>query len=785
MVSSISAQLLTDGQAVRPQEPDERLRIYKPPGQRIFEDLPEAVRKRFHNGERRILILDDETATTDDLGREFSHLYPGKPENILTASNPQQATQILIQEAHAGRPIDAIVLDLFLGDGNKTGLEFLKDLRQEFVKIGKPELMPAVVVNTGSMMSQEVLDLEDKQDQFLAINELGDLDKLSADVGELQKEDLKGRLQPILIHRKRPDNLMGLAMKLDLCMHRRDNQQSGMVEFLDGFDPKLIEHSLSEKTSHQVVEKLCEGAKAIRRVLDGMGAEHAFFKSGWWDYKGGRVAEQLDKYDDIGLTDVLTDDRKTTEARIHVEINGLGRMAPPDPNMLTQEGLGHLTGDVAFMTGLQTWVGVHRQLNSDITALHSRFDQEIKEKPEIIAGIEGLQDENYSFANPDGIRVRVASPRVSETLEAAVNNAKIRCRDTEFSTAVSDIIVDPNLPEAAPDFLQDEGKGRLVEFTVNDFGGYEGKDDMMDDRLAPSVARMIGQQAGWMQVRRGEKSLRLSFYFRGDVEGQVTSEEPASPQPSSVIDYQADNRPEHLKEHKADPDKIDILGMEHTVRKVNDITLITVDDRQSLEEERGGIYYNRGEWIVVDTKESHAKAAACTDRLKLHRTGLQKVEYPLRPDNVQEDVGGLLEGIGFLRGDSVTGVKVGFFNEKGFNITADTDSGKQWNISSNAARGNKMWIMEHINGRGSSNSEKAELRMEPHESVGGWRIQHASSEGDYYGMIRFNGKLEGDAPVNIDLRPNDPHVSSVREVMQRIGIAPDRLVFEKLDMPKF
>ncbi|MDD5111103.1 MAG: ATP-binding protein [Candidatus Altiarchaeota archaeon] len=207
--------------------------VVRPPAGQVAEMLLKAVEagrsplefvseplKRLHTG-KRILIIDDFEPTAKDVQSDLTRFFPASMGNAIEIeSNPLNAVARMKVTKQAGRPYDAIILDLRMP--GKNGDELLRD-------ISKADLLCPVVIHSASHAKAIQCQLLPKIDELRT-------DEVEKRIAEL------GRLDAMLSDVKTPQGLKDLAKTL---ARKSDGVPARFVlKYGPGYSPELLSRSL-------------------------------------------------------------------------------------------------------------------------------------------------------------------------------------------------------------------------------------------------------------------------------------------------------------------------------------------------------------------------------------------------------------------------------------------------------------------------------------------------------------------------------------------------------------
>lgn len=169
----------------------------------------------------RILIIDDHPGTASKLNNDFSSVLNTPPVVV----NSAQDARVKIAELRLqGLQFDAIVCDVVMEV--ETGIQFLRSI------VAENENAPAIVVNTGSIITQHAYQLMTKQ-----------LENLT-----------KGESPSLLLKHKfeDPQNLIDAVDQM--IDHRPDRKIQSLKTSLDCLEQASWRPAASEKIVHQFIE---------------------------------------------------------------------------------------------------------------------------------------------------------------------------------------------------------------------------------------------------------------------------------------------------------------------------------------------------------------------------------------------------------------------------------------------------------------------------------------------------------------------------------------------------
>ncbi|MDD5111104.1 MAG: response regulator [Candidatus Altiarchaeota archaeon] len=423
----------------------------------VYNSLSPERREMFHK-KRRILIIDDMASTCKRLHADLSKIYPEDSGNAVEyETDPIKARDRIIASKQAGRPYDALVLDLFME--GLQGAQLMKDIHTAGAFV-------PVVINTASMMDPVVSGIAKQFDEFRTRKAMEDW----------HARNRKHFPRPVLFHDKLDGTLSSLTDMLDVAMLVGRQGLGDTDAFLREFNPALVEKwDFSAEVTHKIAEETHNCAVEVSGILKEMGREFpGFKKTAWWKRSQGRVVETLREFGGVSFRTTYAGKPEETGNRLHRLANLMVFINGPDAERLAMEGVGEYARNPKFKDAVALWNESVRGPYRMISQLFAGYREHYKPEVNVPVFVRELVGGAGTVESPyENLVVHGDKQSLQELVSVPVQVAKKRVADNPGSSMkvridyTKDIAGSKMLREDERSRLQGIGCGRccLVEVT--------------------------------------------------------------------------------------------------------------------------------------------------------------------------------------------------------------------------------------------------------------------------------------------------------------------------------
>jgi CheY-like chemotaxis protein len=485
------------------------------PAQRLYEEMSADRRRLFHQN-RRILVVDDSESTCKRLTRELSKVYPPAAGNTVEhESDPAAAVERILKAKAAGKPYDAVVLDLYMP--KLQGAEVLK-------RMHSAGAFTAVVVNTASMMDPVVSDI---------VNQF-DTHRTQAEMESWYAGSKADMPRPILFHDKSDTGVRGLVNKLDVAMRIMGDGPGDSSEFLKSFNPMLVEANFTAEVAHKIVEETRNCVAEVGGILRYLEAEVSdpeapLEGTPWWQAHGGRMREALGGLGGFSFRNTYLETPKETGERLHTIANQLVFLFGPPPDRLAEEGFGAYASDGTFQKKARQWHEAVQKPYKLISGLYSSYVDYVRPEVNVpvfvreLVGAEGSVDAQYANLVVRGDKKQLQG-LIRGPIDAAIRRQK-ESPPSQFNVTISyarDLRSDADAQALGIGAAE---RRRLIGLGCSRCCKVEVSDDApapsnVDDAYGPFMGSLsteqLGDAAAWRCERPPGGGLRFSLYLNLD-----------------------------------------------------------------------------------------------------------------------------------------------------------------------------------------------------------------------------------------------------------------------------
>jgi len=322
---------------------------------RIYLDMSPDRRRLFHAG-RRLLIVCEIESVCRRLWRNLCNIYPSSAGNVVEYENdPLVAKEKIIALAGEGKMVDAIVLDFF---GPKTqSVQTMKELFWELKASGRREYMPAVVLNTASLSNPELSVLLKRFDEQRTEKELEEYYIRAKKADEKLPPNKMKLGRPFLFHDKSDHSLRGLVAEIDLALRVRRRGLGDADDFIDEFDPTVVEEYFNREAVYAIIEEARSCAAAVEGVVKELDLEFQFKKTRWWreNGRGEDLKRRLNYLGGFSFSSVWGKDYVKMGNRLNKVVYLMENLGAPDVGTLGFKELGKYADNNVFRELIECW----------------------------------------------------------------------------------------------------------------------------------------------------------------------------------------------------------------------------------------------------------------------------------------------------------------------------------------------------------------------------------------------------------------------------------------------
>jgi len=265
-------------------------------------DTPESVKARisperwrdFHEG-RSILIVDDNPDTASHLKNSLADLY----DKISICTDPKEVIERIAEAAEAGTPYDAVVLDLYMPE--MPGPRILKELASFEQEI------PAIVINTASLMNGEVVTLSRALDRYRSEQALKAAQEIRDDFGQEVPLMVHNKLEPLTV----------LVQKIDAALLLNETGPGTMREALKSYDPLLVPTEYTAEAVHSFCEHTRNYVLKFDELVSLLSKIPSVQESSWGEDALRELRGAASELRNVTFTRLFTDNPEETQNRMH------------------------------------------------------------------------------------------------------------------------------------------------------------------------------------------------------------------------------------------------------------------------------------------------------------------------------------------------------------------------------------------------------------------------------------------------------------------------------------